>query len=149
MKLPANCPHRRSARDWSPTGKYAPPDPCCRRGHCDLPMFFPEQGPLCRNAKTTIEEYRFVWISSFDGKALVHVSRAGKNVIVYWARSSYTHGNGRFWTCIDPAGWDRLAAAVIAAGSGAQTPKTISADWTARHGQSKVAAATCTGSSAA
>jgi hypothetical protein len=76
--------------------------------------YLPKRGPLCGNTKYTVEEYRFIWRSSFHGDAVVQI-RSGKNIILDWARSSFS-GNGRFWRCIEPADWTRLEAAVLAAG---------------------------------
>ena len=90
-------------------------------GSVPLSTWVPTGEPLCKSMKHAVEEYRFLWVSSFDGEALVRVGRGvtyrGENAVtVHWARSSYLHGTDPFWTCINRDGWDRLADAVIASG---------------------------------
>src|ERR1051325_12102233 len=84
-----------------------------RRSVCHL---VPEDGPVCLGMEHTIEVYRFTWRSSFDGDAVVQIGRGGKNIILDWACSSFTYGNGRFWNCIDEASWRRLEDALLDAG---------------------------------
>jgi len=119
MKLPAKCLHRRSAKDWRRW--YAGIDerdqqPCCRQTDSDpFAVWFPKRGPVCVGMEHTVEVYRFTWRSSFHGDAVVQIGRGGKNIILDWACSSFSYGNGRFWTCVDEASWRRLEAAVLAA----------------------------------
>ena len=118
MKLPVKCPHRRSAKEWRPS---FPRDensiPCCRTTRATaFGVFLPKRGPLCLGMEHTVEVYRFTWGSSFHGDAVVQVGRAGKNIILDWACSSFSYGNGRFWNCIDEASWRRLEEALLAAG---------------------------------
>jgi len=117
MKLPANCPHRRSAKNWSSTlscGGDLDQPACCRTTDGDiLRPFLPKRGPLCESRDRTPEEYRFTWHSSFHGAAVVQIGN-GKNIILDWARSGWGT-NGRYWCCIAKAQWKRLEAAVLAA----------------------------------
>lgn len=118
MKLPAKCPHRRSARNWHPSFRGDESSfPCCRRTNDDpFSIWLPKQGPLCLGIEHTVEVYRFTWRSSFHGDAVVQVGRGRKNVILDWACSSFSYGNGRFWNCIDEASWRRLEDTLLATG---------------------------------
>jgi hypothetical protein len=118
VKLPANCPHRRSAKNWRPNfSGEENTNPCCRNGRAsEFDVFLPKKGPLCRSMEHTVEVYRFTWRSSFDGDAVVQIGRGGKNITLDWACSSFTYGNGRFWNCIEEVSWHRLEDALLAAG---------------------------------
>jgi hypothetical protein len=114
MKLPAQCPHRRSGKKWSSCGDGALP--CCRQVDGDIAVYMPKRGPLCQRMNIAVEEYRFSWDSSFNGSAQVSIDRGEKNIIVDWARSDFRGGFGRFWKCIEDADWRRLEAALLCAG---------------------------------
>jgi hypothetical protein len=115
VRLPAKCAHRRSAKNWLPDFWRDPKSPPCCRTNCDIRPFLPKPGPLCESMKHTVEEYRFVWRSSFDGEAMVQIGRGGKNIIIDWARSDFSHGNGRYWHCIKRPAWEKLETALLAA----------------------------------
>jgi hypothetical protein len=119
MKLPANCPHRRSAKNWRHISIDDDPDQptCCRTtDHDIMHVYLPKRGPLCESAKHAVEEYRFTWCSSFHGDAVVQIGRGEKAISLDWACSSFTHGSGRFWRGLDQEAWQRLETAVLAAG---------------------------------
>ena len=120
MKLPASCPHRRSAKNWSPYEDGAAQ--CCRTDDYDISVFIPKQAPLCADIAHTIEEYRFVWRSSFNGRALVHIGRGEQNINLDWACRG-RQGNGCFSRSIDPPDWTRLEGALLAAGFWAISPE--------------------------
>jgi hypothetical protein len=102
MKIPAKCPHRRSGKNWIPEFRREPDaPPCCRTSDYSITPFLPKRGPLCENLNHTIEVYRFTWRSSFNGDAAVQIGRGEKNITVDWACASFSHGNGRFWRCLE------------------------------------------------
>jgi hypothetical protein len=124
MKLPAKCPHRRSSKNWRPW--FANEDvedrpPCCRQTDSDpFTVWFQKSRPLCEKIETTIEEYRFTWRSSFDGHAVVQIGRGetprGETVVIMdWARGGLGE-TGRYWRGMNSDSWDRLEAAIFAAG---------------------------------
>src|SRR5437763_11802185 len=120
MKLPAKCPHRRSAKELSLYDEGAAQ--CCRIDGCGIAVFVQKQVPLCAGMKHIIEEYRFVWRSSFHGDALVHISRGERNISLTWACCG-PQGDGRFWRPIERDLWERLENALLAAGSWAAGPE--------------------------
>jgi hypothetical protein len=56
------------------------------------------------------------------GRRAIQIGRGEKNIIVDWACASFSHGNGRFWQCLERRDWDRLEAALLTAGFWALDP---------------------------
>jgi hypothetical protein len=58
---------------------------CCRAGEAGYLIGTDE--PLCRPRKTNHEVYRFIWRSSFDGDAVVHITRKDQAIALRWKRT--------------------------------------------------------------
>lgn len=72
MKLPNACPFQKTSPKQG-SGIEPHGFDCCRV-QSDL---LRDEPPMCRFRETNSEAYRFIWTSSFDGAAVVHIARRG------------------------------------------------------------------------
>ena len=54
------------------------------RSNCCRPSLVGTEEPLCRSRATEDEAYRFIWHSSFDGHAMVHIACKGDAIALRW-----------------------------------------------------------------
>lgn len=80
MKLPDDCPFAKM-----PLQRFLETEmhrfDCCRAGAAGY--FIGTEDPLCQSQQTESEAYRFIWRSSFDGNALVHIARKGETIALH------------------------------------------------------------------
>jgi hypothetical protein len=76
MKLPDDCPFAKMPLQFPETEMHR--FDCCRAGATGY--FIGEEDPLCRSQQTEHETYRFTWRSSFDGDAVIQITRKGDSV---------------------------------------------------------------------
>ena len=84
MKLPDNCPVAKMSPRQLLETEIRQLD-CCRAGEAGYLIGTDE--PLCRPRKTNHEVYRFIWRSSFDGDAVVDITRKDQAIALRWKRT--------------------------------------------------------------
>jgi hypothetical protein len=84
MKLPDNCPVAKMSPRQLLETEIRQLD-CCRAGEVSYHIGTDE--PLCRPRKTNHEVYRFIWRSSFDGDAVVDITRKDQAIALRWKRT--------------------------------------------------------------
>jgi hypothetical protein len=67
------------------------------------------EDPLCRSQQTEPEAYRFIWHSSFDGNALIHVTRRGDAIALRWKRMF----SGLASVALSLNDWEKLQPALM------------------------------------
>jgi hypothetical protein len=111
MKLPRNCRFvdpREPFAFWSSDELDE-----MERTHCCRAHAWAEE-PLCRFCHQETEGYRFLWDSSFDGSAEVHIGRKGERIVLRWDRRWYTDSTAPRSLTLSPADWGRLQQAISA-----------------------------------
>jgi hypothetical protein len=83
MKLPDDCLFENSPLQQFPETEIHRLN-CCRAGAGT------DEPPLCRFRETESEAYRFIWKSSFNGGAIVHIARKGDSVRLRSSRSLHS-----------------------------------------------------------
>ena len=82
MKLPENCSFAVAPTDEFGLPEFGlllnKPSNCCRSSLVGT------EEPLCRSRATEDEAYRFIWHSSFDGHAMVHIGCKGDAIALRW-----------------------------------------------------------------
>jgi hypothetical protein len=82
MKLPENCSFAVAPTDEFGLPEFGlllnEPSNCCRSSLVGT------EEPLCRSRATEDEAYRFIWHSSFDGHAMVHIGCKGDAIALRW-----------------------------------------------------------------
>lgn len=120
MKLPNPCPFERT----SPKQGFGiePHRFDCCRVQSD---FLRDEPPICRFRETNSEAYRFLWTSSFNGAAFVHIERRGGLVEL----RSRVLGRSRLYReepvvsgTLSPDGWEKLQSALTISGFWALDP---------------------------
>lgn len=76
MKLPNDCPFSETSLEQSREIEMYRTD-CCRAG---ASVHLTDGAPLCRARQSELEVYRFLWQSSFNGDAAVHIARKSGSV---------------------------------------------------------------------
>ena len=84
MKLPDSCPIAKTSPRRLLETEIRQLD-CCRAGEAGYLIGTDE--PLCRPRKTHHEVYRFIWRSSFDGDAVVDITREHQAIALRWKRT--------------------------------------------------------------
>ncbi|WP_316214455.1 hypothetical protein [Bradyrhizobium sp. SZCCHNR2035] len=110
MKLPTACPFDAVPPEQRVRAQQHRAD-CCQpeSSHlCDEP-------PLCRFRETESEFYRFLWESSFNGAAFVHIARRGNSVELrsrVLARSRLRRKEPLVSAALSPEDWEKLQRAL-------------------------------------
>lgn len=108
MKLPEDCPFAvMPASHFAPSGEEC--FECCRAQIHGWLLGTEE--PLCRSQLTESDAYRFIWHSSFDGDAVVHIARHGDAIALRWRYLSFrvrVEGEAPPIVALSPADWGRL-----------------------------------------
>jgi hypothetical protein len=84
MKLPVDCPFAKMPLQQfleTETHRFD----CCRAKE-NVYLLGTDEPRLCQARQTEVEAYRFIWKSSFDGHALVHIAREGKTIGLRWKK---------------------------------------------------------------
>jgi hypothetical protein len=93
-----------------------PPNPfdllSIERSNCCRSRLVGTEEPLCRSRPTEDEAYRFIWHSSFDGDAMVHIACKGQAIALRWNYSTLLRRSDGQQTCgtrvLSATDWGRL-----------------------------------------
>ncbi|WP_316171537.1 MULTISPECIES: hypothetical protein [unclassified Bradyrhizobium] len=110
MKLPTACPFDATDLEQRVRAKQHHAD-CCQPD----PGSLGDEPPLCRLRETKSEVYRFLWESSFNGTAFVHIARLGSSVELrsrVLARSRLRRKEPVVSAALSPDDWEKLQRAL-------------------------------------
>jgi hypothetical protein len=115
MKLPDDCPYAEVFPDQFDDHEIQCPA-CCRA--MATGYLIGAEEPLCRSRHTAAEAYRFIWRSSFNGKAVVHIARESDSITLRWeylALRVSAASDAPPIVTLSPVNWNRLQRSLTVA----------------------------------